>query len=72
VIKSSANGILHHSPLAKEEICSCPEYDVATNFYSFGSTYKLRMGLYKISKDLLTTGSYIETKELPIVAPLNL
>ncbi len=43
LIKSSANGIFHHSSMitaGSEEICSCPEYNIATMgsiWYSVGS-----------------------------------
>jgi len=47
VIKASANGILHHSPQARSEICSCPEFDRATNYYDYVSDYTMKLALYK-------------------------
>ncbi|CAI2162574.1 17836_t:CDS:10 [Funneliformis geosporum] len=56
LIKSGANGILHHSEsklIEREEICSCPQYNIATNFYDFGSAYELNLKLYKLNNSLV-------------------
>jgi hypothetical protein len=70
--KCQINGILHHSPLARNEICSCAEYNVATNYYSFGYTYQLRKLIYRNNswETLNKNIHFIEEEGLPMIVPL--
>ena len=47
--KAGVNGILHHSPLAVREICSCAEYDRADIFQDFICDFELVPCIYKTS-----------------------
>jgi hypothetical protein len=75
LIQCQTSGILHHSQnkslVAREEICSCPQYDIATNFYDFGSTYQLKLDLYKLDKTLLKIGGEINEDDLKMIVPVN-
>ncbi|CAI2190243.1 10842_t:CDS:2 [Funneliformis geosporum] len=69
-MKYSVCGIFHHSQttlVTREEICSCPNYELANRFREFGSTYKLKLNLYKVDGKLLDVGSVVEDEELKMV-----
>lgn len=75
LIKSQVSGILHHSQsklISREEICSCPQYDISTNFYDFASTYQLKLELYKLNKELVKMGSEITQEDLRMVVPIDI
>lgn len=47
LLNSEANGVLEHSPLIKEEVCECPDYDDVPVFGDFTSNYKLNLKLFR-------------------------
>ncbi|MCE8163397.1 MAG: hypothetical protein I3273_04930 [Candidatus Moeniiplasma glomeromycotorum] len=70
LITSQVSGILHHSSsrlVVREEICSCPSFDVANRFFDYGSTYKLQLKLYKINKSLTNSPTIVEDEGLKMV-----
>lgn len=69
--KSSVNGIIHHSPNSKAEICSCPNYNVNDTFYNFTGDYELEFGLYKEHKvTFFTADSEVGKRKLSSDIPL--
>src|SRR6185436_18066831 len=75
LIASQLSGILHHSSsrlVVREEICSCPSFDVANRFFDYGSTYKLGLKLYKIDKSLTNSPSVVEDEGLKMVVVPNI
>jgi len=70
LIKTDANGIIHHSPIVGgKEICSCPNFGIPTTSIDLGNVYELKLGLYKLNKDLIKHGNYVEDEGLPLVVP---
>jgi len=53
LIKSKVNGIFHHTPTitsGNEEVCFCPDYNIATNWHDFVCDYELKLSLFKTDK----------------------
>ncbi|CAG8679620.1 46126_t:CDS:10 [Gigaspora margarita] len=73
LVKTGGNGIIHHSPIVGgKEICSCANFDVTTTSIDVGNVYELRLGLYKLDKELIKTGNYIEDDGVPIVSAFSI
>jgi hypothetical protein len=52
---SGVNGIIHHSPHAKVEICSCSDYGIFDTCFDFVGDYRLDLTLSRVDSSLFST-----------------
>jgi len=68
LIKSGANGIIHHSPVGVgDEICDCPYYDQFTSRNDFDCDYELKFDLYRLGKEEAKRKNIINDDSLPFI-----
>jgi hypothetical protein len=69
LLKSGANGYIHHSPVGhQEEFCNCFETDVITSRNSFICDYELRFAGYRIGKSQGNEAQILRDGGLDIIA----
>lgn len=68
LIKSGANGIIHHSPIGVgDEICDCSYIDQFTSRNDFDFDYALKFDLYRLGKDEASKKNIITDDALPFI-----
>ena len=73
LLKSEVNGIIEHSPLIREEVCECPDFNSTPAFADFTSDYRLPLALFRAKGNVVgSTQSYSKNPEQPIISTLQL
>jgi len=73
LLKSEVNGIIEHSPLIREEVCECPDFNSTPAFADFTSDYQLPLGLFRAKGNFVgSTKAYSSDPRNPAITTLQL
>ena len=72
LLKSEVNGIIEHSPLIREEVCECPDFNSTPAFADFTSDYRLPLSLFRAKGNFVGSTERRNVEDPPTISTLKL